>query len=61
MRRLKSPLVGAFFAGSAAGVPGTDAVGMPVSLHNRRRRNPAEAGVQPRFVSDSLWPLVGLV
>jgi len=50
-----------FVAGSAADVPGASAVGMPVFWHNRRRLNPVDAAVQPRYVSESLWPVLELV
>jgi 2-haloacid dehalogenase len=50
-----------FVAGSAADVPGASAVGMPVFWHNRRRLNPVEPSVQPRYVSDSLWLVLELV
>jgi 2-haloacid dehalogenase len=50
-----------FVAGSAADVPGASAVGMPVFWHNRRRLKPIAAGAQPRYVSDSLWPVLELV
>ena len=50
-----------FVAGSAADVPGASAVGMPVFWHNRRRLSPVAAAVQPRYVSDSLWPVLELV
>lgn len=50
-----------FVAGSAADVPGASAVGMPVFWHNRRCLSPGEAHVQPRYVSDSLWPVLELV
>ena len=50
-----------FVAGSAADVPGASAVGMPVFWHNRRHLKPIAAGVEPRYVSDSLWPVLELV
>jgi 2-haloacid dehalogenase len=50
-----------FVAGSAADMPGASAVGMPVFWHNRRRLSPVDARVQPRYVSDSLWPVLELV
>ena len=50
-----------FVAGSAADVPGAVAVGMPVFWHNRRRLSPVDTSVQPRYVSDSLWPVLELV
>lgn len=50
-----------FVAGSAADVPGASAVGMPVFWHNRRHLSPTGADVQPRYVSDSLWPILELV
>jgi 2-haloacid dehalogenase len=50
-----------FVAGSPADVPGASAVGMPVFWHNRRRLSPVEPRVQPRYVSDSLWPVLELV
>lgn len=50
-----------FVAGSAADVPGASAVGMTVFWHNRRRLSPVDAQVQPRYVSDSLWPILELV
>jgi len=50
-----------FVAGSAADVPGASAVGMPVFWHNRRCLSPVDIHVQPRYVSDSLWPVLELV
>jgi len=50
-----------FVAGSAADVPGASAVGMPVFWHNRRRLSLVDPRVQPRYVSDSLWPILELV
>jgi 2-haloacid dehalogenase len=50
-----------FVAGSAADVPGASAVGMPVFWHNRRHLKPIAAGVQPRYVSDSLRRVLELV
>jgi FMN phosphatase YigB (HAD superfamily) len=50
-----------FVAGSAADVPGASAVGMPVYWHNRRRLSSIDARVTPRYVSDSLWPVLELV
>jgi len=49
-----------FVAGSAVDVPGASAVGMPVFWHNRRHLRPVD-GVRPRYVSDSLEPLLDLV
>ena len=50
-----------FVAGSAADVPGASAVGMPVFWHNRRGLKPLNELAVPRYVSDSLWPLLELV
>jgi 2-haloacid dehalogenase len=50
-----------FVAGSAADVPGAAAVGMDVFWHNRRHLKPVAAGVPPRYVADSLRPLLELV
>jgi 2-haloacid dehalogenase len=50
-----------FVVGSAADVLGASAGGMPVFWHNRRRLNPVDTRVQPRYVSDSLWLILGLV
>jgi hypothetical protein len=50
-----------FVAGSAADVPGASAVDMPVFWHNRMRISPVDARVQPRYVADSLWPILELV
>jgi 2-haloacid dehalogenase len=62
LQRLQcAPTTVLFVAGSAADVPGASAVGMPVFWHNRRRLSPVDADVQPRYVSDSLWPVLELV
>jgi 2-haloalkanoic acid dehalogenase type II len=50
-----------FVAGSAADVPGASALGMSVFWHNRMHLSPLEPGVQPRYISDSLWPILELV
>jgi 2-haloalkanoic acid dehalogenase type II len=50
-----------FVAGSAADVPGASAVGMPVFWHNRIGASPVDPGVRPRYVADSLWPVLELV
>lgn len=50
-----------FVAGSAADVPGASAVGMPVFWHNRRHLKPMAGGGEPRYVSDSLRPVLELV
>jgi len=60
-RLQRTPASVLFVAGSAADVPGASAVGMPVFWHNRRRLNPVDAAVQPRYVSESLWPVLDLV
>ena len=60
--RLRCPAESVLFvAGSAADIPGASAVGMPVFWHNRMRLSPVYAQVQPRYVADSLWPLLELV
>jgi 2-haloacid dehalogenase len=60
--RLRCPAESVLFvAGSAADVPGASAVGMPVFWHNRMRLSPVDARVQPRYVADSLWPILELV
>ncbi len=48
-------------AGSAGDVPGAAAAGMPVFWHNRRRLSAADARVRPRYVAESLLPLLDLV
>jgi 2-haloacid dehalogenase len=50
-----------FVAGSAAAVPGASALGMSVFWHNRMHLSPLEPRVQPRYISDSLWPILDLV
>lgn len=50
-----------FVAGSAADVPGASALGMSVFWHNRMHLSPLEPRVQPRYISDSLWPISDLV
>lgn len=50
-----------FVAGSGGDVLGASAVGMPVFWHNRRRLSLVEPSAQPRYVSDSLWPVLELV
>jgi len=50
-----------FVAGSAADVPGASASGMSVFWHNRVHVSPLEPRVQPRYISDSLWPILDLV
>ena len=62
MQQLKLPAMSVLFvAGSAPDVPGASAVGMPVFWHNRKRLSLMESHVQPRYVSESLWPLLELV
>jgi 2-haloacid dehalogenase len=62
LQRLQcAPMSVLFVAGSATDVPGASAVGMPVFWHNRKRLSPVETHVQPRYVSDSLWPVLELV
>jgi 2-haloacid dehalogenase len=62
LQRLQcAPMSVLFVAGSATDVPGASAVGMPVFWHNRKRLSPVETHLQPRYVSDSLWPVLELV
>ncbi|MBI4878875.1 MAG: HAD-IA family hydrolase [Planctomycetes bacterium] len=50
-----------FVAGSAVDVPGASAAGMTVFWHNRLRLGAADARVRPRYVAESLLPLLDLV
>lgn len=50
-----------FVAGSPADLPGATSVGMPVFWHNRLGLPPLDSSFHPKFVSESLWPLVGIV
>lgn len=50
-----------FVAGSAGDVPGASAVGMPVFWHNRLGLSPLDTSAHPLYVSDFLWPVLGLV
>jgi 2-haloacid dehalogenase len=62
LQRLQcAPMSVLFVAGSATDVPGASAVGMPVFWHNRKRLSPVDTHLQPRYVSDSLWPVLELV
>jgi 2-haloacid dehalogenase len=62
LQRLQcAPMSVLFVAGSATDMPGASAVGMPVFWHNRKRLSPVETHLQPRYVSDSLWPILELV
>lgn len=62
LQRLQcAPTTVLFVAGSAADVPGASAMGMPVFWHNRRCLSSVGTDVQPRYVSDSLWPILELV
>ena len=50
-----------FVAGSAGDVYGASEVGMPVFWHNRMRLPSLESTTQPRYVSDSLLPILEIV
>ena len=50
-----------FVAGSPADLPGATNVGMPVFWHNRLGLSSLDSSVHPKFISDSLWPLIELV
>ncbi len=50
-----------FVAGSPADLPGATSVGMPVFWHNRLGLSSLDSSVHPKFVSDSLWPLIEVV
>jgi 2-haloacid dehalogenase len=49
-----------FVAGSSADLPGATNVGMPVFWHNRLGLSSLDSSVHPKFISDSLWPLIEL-
>jgi beta-phosphoglucomutase-like phosphatase (HAD superfamily) len=49
-----------FVAGSPADLPGATNVGMPVFWHNLLGLSSLDASVHPKFISDSLWPLIEL-
>jgi 2-haloacid dehalogenase len=50
-----------FVAGSPADLPGATSVGMPVFWHNRLGLPLLDSSARPKFVSDSLWPLIEVV
>lgn len=50
-----------FVAGSAGDVHGASEVGMPVFWHNRMRLPSSDSTTQPRYVSDSLLPILEIV
>ncbi len=50
-----------FVAGSAADVPGASGVGMPVFWHNRMNMSLLDSSAKPRYVSDTLLPLLNIV
>jgi 2-haloacid dehalogenase len=50
-----------FVAGSPADLPGASGVGMPVFWHNRLRLASLDSSVAPKYVSESLWPLIKAV
>jgi 2-haloalkanoic acid dehalogenase type II len=50
-----------FVAGSPADLPGATSIGMSVFWHNRLGLSSLDSSVHPKFVSDSLWPLIEVV
>lgn len=50
-----------FVAGSPGDVSGASEVGMPVFWHNRMRLPSLDSMTQPRYVSDSLLPILKIV
>ncbi len=50
-----------FVAGSPSDVPGAMGVGMPVFWHNRMHLKPSPSSAKPRYVSDTLLPLLNIV
>ncbi|RMD67473.1 HAD family hydrolase, partial [Candidatus Parcubacteria bacterium] len=50
-----------FVAGSASDIPGASGVGMPVFWHNRMNLRPLDSSAKPRYVSDTLLPLLDIV
>ena len=50
-----------FVAGSSSDVPGAMGVGMPVFWHNRMNLKPLASSAKPRYISDTLWPLLDIV
>jgi 2-haloacid dehalogenase len=55
------PAQALFVAGSPADLPGAAGVGMPVFWHNRLGLPLLDSSARPKFVSDSLWPLIEVV
>jgi 2-haloacid dehalogenase len=55
------PAQALFVAGSPADLPGATSVGMPIFWHNRLGLPLLDSSVHPKFVSESLWPLVEVV
>jgi 2-haloacid dehalogenase len=62
LKELKiDPARALFVAGSPADLPGATGVGMPVFWHNRLGLSLLDSSVPPKFVSESLWPLIEVV
>jgi len=50
-----------YVAGSPSDIPGASGVGMPVFWHNRMNLKPLPSSAKPRYVSDTLLPLLDVV
>ena len=62
MEELKiEPARALFVAGSPADLPGASGVGMAVFWHNRLGLAALSSWIDPKFVSESLWPLIEAV
>jgi 2-haloacid dehalogenase len=55
------PAQALFVAGSPADLPGATSVGMTVFWHNRLGLPLLDSSPSPKFISESLWPLVEVV